>query len=510
LNTKLVNGDSREPSHVDPQSYGWNAQKNVFEHPAATPFSSGPRPTKGSLSKIDDQSYIQNMTVEGHWPLVVRDNHSWHNIVDLDGRRYMYHYYRSRLNVYDITDAKTLKVLLEKEYGPDDEFGAAVIAYNPHLKKTIMLQSIEVPRSVGGLDGKKYADPSRVAAIRNIEGLRGFRVFELVEPTRWELLAEVSTDVLNTKSRVQAGSGVLDMPTYFGGRYAIFAAAPDDTFCRMEYSNYLYSPSQMIYDLSDPANPRHVSTWWVPGQRLGEEDAYLQWHTAGNRTSWTGARMPVFLPIPLEGGGRYGYAMMGSLGLYVLDLVDPANPKVIGHLDLPESVAGFEGDNVDVSRIDRGFIFVNGYPMNEDGYEPYKDVFVVDVREPNAPRITGRFPRPVVPPNAPFADFALRRGKFGPKRPGYYHQPGKAHPNVAIYPYHNGGVQVFDVKDPNNAKVVAFFVPKMTDELNNPRSHIMGVHAIIVEWDRNLIWAFSNSGIYLLSTPALGVPSFGK
>ncbi|WP_394779878.1 hypothetical protein, partial [Undibacterium sp.] len=35
------------------------------------------------------------------------------------------------------------------------------------------------------------------------------------------------------------------------------------------------------------------------------------------------------------------------------------------------------------------------------------------------------------------------------------------------------------------------------------------VHSIFVEWDRNLIWVFSNHGIYTLSTPLLGDGVFG-
>jgi hypothetical protein len=31
---------------------------------------------------------------------------------------------------------------------------------------------------------------------------------------------------------------------------------------------------------------------------------------------------------------------------------------------------------------------------------------------------------------------------------------------------------------------------------------------MMVEWDRRLIWAMADSGIYLLSHPALGKPDF--
>ena len=56
-------------------------------------------------------------------------------------------------------------------------------------------------------------------------------------------------------------------------------------------------------------------------------------------------------------------------------------------MTVPPSYAGTEFDNVDVSQYDRtGFVFSNGYPMNESCYEPYKDIFAIDVRDPEAPK----------------------------------------------------------------------------------------------------------------------------
>ncbi|MCA3855040.1 MAG: hypothetical protein IOC40_28275, partial [Burkholderia sp.] len=37
-----------------------------------------------------------------------------------------------------------------------------------------------------------------------------------------------------------------------------------------------------------------------------------------------------------------------------------------------------------------------------------------------------------------------------------------------------------------------------------------GVFAIYTEYDRNIIWAFTENGAYALSTPLLGEPVLGK
>lgn len=502
---------SRIPEHVEIGDYGVDPETGLFRHPDAAPYVLGPRPVPGSLDYLEEVEYIHNMTVEGHWPELVHPGVSFQNIIDWEGRRYFYHYYRTRVNVYDITDPKNLKVALQKVYGPDEGFfGAAAINYNRRLGKWIMIQSIEVPRSGPlGLQGQKYTNPARAEGILNMPGLRGIRIFEMQNPIEWTQIAEISTDPLHPHGEVQQGSGPLDIPTYFGDKYVLLSAAPDNTFRNNEFPNYLYAPAHMVLDVEDPWNPRMVSSWWPKGQRLGEEAAASQWRQWGNQTSWIGARTPIALTRPLEQGTKYGYTVMGGLGFYVLDVSDPDTIREVGHLELPLSIGGIEGDHVDANRADtRGLVLTNGYPMNEDGYEPYKDVYIVDVKDPANPTIVGTLPRPVPPAEAPYSDYVLRRGKFGPKRCSHFSSPGTVDDNIVVMPFNTAGVQVFDISDPANAKIVAYFVPQMNDELNHPETHKTPLECLAVEWDRKLIWGVANSGLYLLSTPALGEPDF--
>lgn len=497
------------PSKVDPSTYGLQADGR-FIHPQAAPSTTygGPNPVQGSLPYLEQKSYLKNMKVEAHWDIVVRPGHTWQHFVDMNGRRYMFHYYREFLRVYDVTDPVHMTTVLQKTYTDGSWFGAASIAFNKTLNKWIMIQTFEVPRSHGGLDDKKYSEPARVDRVMKAPGFRGFRVYELKSPTEWVQLAEVSMDLLNPSSSVQQGGGGYDVPHYVGGKYAYLLGAPDNTFVHMEFPNQLYSPIHMIYDMEDPAHPKLVSSWWVPGQRLGEEAAYAKWPAAGDQTSWTGGRLPMEVPVPVEEGGRYGYTAMGSLGFYVVDIADPAHPKTVGSLALAKGVGGVEGDHVDVSRVTRrGIVLTGGYPMNEDCYEPWKDVSIIDVKDPAHPKVLSVLPRPTPPPGAPFKDFCLRRAKFGPKRASPYYSPGVSDPNIAVYPYFNAGVQLFDISDATKPKNIGYFVPplggKFGLDLSSYNSPTESVH---VEWDRKLIWLFNTDGIYLLSTPALGKP----
>jgi hypothetical protein len=221
--------------------------------------------------------------------------------------------------------------------------------------------------------------------------------------------------------------------------------------------------------------------------------------------------MSLFLPRPVEQGGKYGYAAMGGMGFYVVDVSRPEDMKVVSHLEFPPSVAGTEGDFIDVSQLESmGIVYFSGYPLNESCWEPYKDIFMIDVNDPLNPKIIGTLPRPAAPPDAPFTDFCQRRGSFGPKRSGYYTQPGTPKEGIVPYAFYNAGVQVFDVSDSSNPQVVAYFVPPFNTERVVEWARGNLAHGIYVEYDRNIIWLFTNHGFYALSSPAIGAPDYSR
>ena len=517
----------KTPPDPDPASFGLD-KNGGFIHPVATRDSHDPHPFEGILDYWDTQQYIKNMRVEAYYPIVVEPFHTWQNIVDFDGRRYLYQYVRRDLKIFDITDPRDVKLLLTKGYtwgadGPGEEvnpfeegdmFGAASIQWNSELGKLIMVQSHEIRRF--GLLHNKRTEPDRVDRIRHSDHLKGFKVYEMNGPLPqdWKLLAKRTTDYSHPDAPVgqQQGSGVRDLPAYFGGKYMFLAAAPDASYALTEYPNDLYSAGYQSWDMSDPANPVFLNQLTVAGQIAGDIDheaAYKANTRAGNRTSWMGARMPLFIPEPVEEGGKYGYAAMGGLGFYVVDISDPENMKTISHLEFPASVAGTEGDFIDVSQVQKtGVVYYSGYPLNEDCWEPYKNVYAIDVKDPAKPRILATLPRPAVPEEAKFTDFCQRRGSFGPKRSGYYTQPGLPRDNILPFNFYNAGLQVFDVTDPENAEIVAYFVPPFEPDrvVDYARGNLS--HGVYIEYDRNLFWLFTNHGFYCLSSPVLGEPSF--
>jgi hypothetical protein len=538
--------EDRRPPAVDPGSYGMQLDGG-FRHPHATPVDEeNPHAFAGRRDDYDHKSYISGLKIEAAYEgadFVPDPFHTWQNIVDFKGHRYLFQYDRSDGRVYDITDIRRVTVIerlsrddVKADYGVNKEtmashdwpaydfWGASSIQWNAKLKAYVMVQSFEQKRQVHEVEAEpphdKFNNMAGVAALRASPQLKGFKVFELRGPRKqdWRLLANVSTDDTQSDSlhtdfgrAPQQGSGSLDVPYYTGEKYLFIAVAPNDRYSNTEYPNYLYSPGYQAWDMSDPKNPRLLGNWHRDGQVNGETAVYRANPRCGNRTSWMGARMPLFIPRPVEAGGKYGFAALAGFGVSVIDIADPAHMREVGHVDLPPSVAGTEADSIDVSQYEQtGLIYVSGYPLTEDCYEPYKDIFQIDVRDPAKPHIVGALPRPRPPADSGLSDYCQRRGSFGPKRSGYYTSPGEPPQGLLVYAFYNAGVQLFDVKDPAHPRIAAYFVPKAFGKDTPDYAYGNQTHGVYIEWDRKIIWAFTNHGIYALSAAELiGAPTLG-
>lgn len=530
----------RRPEPADPGAYGMQLD-GTFRHPALTPVDEEHEHSfPGRNKEYDTRSYIKNMKVEAAYEgadFTPDYFHTWQNIVDFDGRRYMFQYDRSEGRVYDITDVKKVRVVERMSrqdvdgdetkangaWAAHDYWGASTIQWNKKLDAYVMVQSFEDKRQIQELTDDpahdKYNNPEGVRKLREKPGLKGFKVFRLDGPRKkdWKLLATVSTDATqkdplrSDPGTAQQGSGSLDTPYWTGQRYMFIATAPDDTYSGTEYPTNLHSAGYQSWDMADPAHPRLLDTWQLPGQRTGEDAAYRKNPRCGNRTSWMGARMPLFIPKPVEQGGRYAFAAMGGYGLTVLDISNPADMRTVSHLDLPPSVSGTEGDNIDVSQYERtGIVYYSGYPLTEDCYEPYKDVYQIDAKDPKNPVSSASCPvRPR--PRRPASPTTASAAALRPQAHRLLHQPGPAQRGVLGYGFYNAGVQFFDVSDPAAPKIDAYFVPKAYGTGTPDYAYGNQTHGVYVEWDRNIAWVLTNHGIYALSSPkVLGKPDLNR
>jgi hypothetical protein len=145
--------------------------------------------------------------------------------------------------------------------------------------------------------------------------------------------------------------------------------------------------------------------------------------------------------------------------------------------------------------------------LEADCREVYHTPYMIDVKDPRNPKIVGLFPKPQAPPDAPYNDFCLARGRFGSHNSQCWLAPGISKPEIFAAAWFNAGVRVFDISNPVAPKEVAYFVPPHEGEINNYESWWRGsTENCFVEFDRNLIWIGTHEGSYCLSCPALGKP----
>ncbi|MEQ1946212.1 MAG: hypothetical protein ABL995_03435 [Bryobacteraceae bacterium] len=383
--------------------------------------------------------------------------------------------------------------------------GGGAVVYNTKLKKWVIMCTAAAPltSATPEFPNGQYDKELREKST-GYKGLRGVRNYDITDPTKPNLLQEYNTG--------ETGNGT-HHNFYDGGKYAFLDCGWDDKL-RMENHQRPYSNAIMIVDMTDPANVKEVSRWWVPGQRIGEEAEYKKYRFAGDKISWTGNHGALSVPKRVEDGGTVGYGGFGAFGMYVMDLSDITKPKPYGHVQWEFDAMGTIPFHTCYpvtpdARFPRLSNLVIGVPeaLEADCREIYHTPYVVDVKDPRNPKIIGLFPRPAAPPDAPYNDFCMARGRFGSHNTQCWLAPGGSRSNLIAMSWFNAGVRLFDISNPTAPKEVAWFVPPTSGQINDYESWWRGTtENVFVEWDRNLIWIGTHEGSYCLTCPALGRP----
>jgi hypothetical protein len=452
----------------------------------------------GAMNNLDRKQYIHNMEIHSHLPGVgITGGEPLTNMWAKGAQRLL----PGGGGFVDVSNGAKPEVLTQKAY----EGGLSCVAYNKSMKKWIMMTSAATPLTAPNPTyphGQYH--PEYKAKSTGYGGLRGIRTYDITDPKRPNLLQEFNTG--------EKGSGT-HMNYYDGGKYAYLDCGWDDQL-RLESTERPYSNGLMIVDLSDPAKIKEVSRWWVPGQRIGEEEAYKRWTFAGDESSWTGCHGAPTVPKRVEDGGNIGYGGFGAFGMYVFDFTDIKKPKTFGRVSHELEALG-------------GIPFHTCYPivsdaahprlqnlllgifesLESDCREPFHTSYVIDVKDRANPKIIGLFPRPMPDPAAPYRDFCYARGRFSSHNVQAWVAPGAMRPEIVALSYFNAGIRIYDISNPTNPKEVAYFVPPRDGQMDQWESWRRGTsESVFVEWDRNLIWLATHEGTYCLSTPALGKP----
>ena len=223
-----------------------------------------------------------------------------------------------------------------------------------------------------------------------------------------------------------------------------------------------------IYDLSDPAQPRFIRDFGLPGQQPGASGT-----------------APEGLHGPISHKGRV-YIAYGTGARGVLQIVDrdkllkgnqqaaePFVPTVenllypqIGRLDMSPDWGGHTAFPVlgvpvpdwagNASGRVRDLVVLVSESLRNECTEVRQLTFMVDVTSPSKPFPVSTFGVPESP-----GRFCSRGGRFGPHSsnesftPVYYGR-------VVFIAYFNAGVRAVDIRDPFNPREAGFYIPAVT------------------------------------------------
>jgi hypothetical protein len=457
-------------------------------------------PTPQSLTYLDRNTYVKNMDVIAHI-LPGEDRGGKMQFMSIGTRRYLL----QQGDFIDISDLRKPQMFNKGGF----EGSQLQVAYNRKLKKWILMTGAQAPitDSTEKAPMGKYDDPHLADRWRNFKGLRGVRFYDASDPANIVKLSEFSAG--------STGSGT-HRNYYDGGQYAYLDTAPDDTFVHQpSYFRPLVN-GNMIVDVSDPGNPKEVSMWWVPGSRKGEEPEYEKWiwsqyvppKVVADQTPFAGLHGPVYVPKKLEDGGTRGYGAWGCFGLIIHDLTDPKNQKKLSGFEPPPQygAGGIAFHTIWCGMLERGFVIANGETTNSDCNQIFLPIWVIDIRDENRPVPVAQFPQPVPPPDAPYRDFCFKRGRFGAHNPPHLKAPGKIAGGFIPYAYFDAGLRCYDIGNPYRPEEVAYFIPPQGGDLTKFGTGDRTVSNVLVEWDRKVIYAAADTGIYVLSCPNLGKP----
>ena len=259
----------------------------------------------------------------------------------------------------------------------------------------------------------------------------GVLIWSLADPVHPKLLGQYKTGGLGTHRNL-----------YPGGRYMYLAAGAKG------YSGNIF----VMVDISDPVRPVEVSRWGPPELRLPDPTAM--------NTAWPHGHGIHGPPMVV---GNLAYLGLHNK-MVILDISDPRNPKEVSQLPVDleyhmlfsvHSVTPFPSRKIVVTNSET----TGG--CEEPGPHAPIHFSMIDVADPARPKILSSLPVPESPPGAPYKHFCERGGGFGVHNVNMlFHNPFVDHSDNILYAaYGNAGLRVFDISNARLPRETGYFVP---------------------------------------------------
>jgi hypothetical protein len=297
------------------------------------------------------------------------------------------------------------------------------------------VQVIHSPR-----DGRVYLARNHETATSN--GFDVFDVTDRADPTRTAAVRETPAGPMSSSHK-----GWWDEAS---GLYFLSAGEP----------GFRPGSHLVIWDLSDPREPRFVARHWIAGQHKSEPDP-------------GGRGLTMHHPIVDMAAGRayMGYPWGGQL--VVVDIRDIREPRTEllfsieptfnkgPHTALPFFGVTCPNFTAGMGDVRDFIVFVN----EANNWRPNKKetrtmIFVLDVTAWDHPMTVETF-------RVPDREYIERGGRFGPHqfaetRDGRLYDLA-ANDNLLFVAYFSGGLRVLDLSDPFVIREVGFYVPETTE-----------------------------------------------
>jgi hypothetical protein len=213
-----------------------------------------------------------------------------------------------------------------------------------------------------------------------------------------------------------------------GGRYAYVAAHFDGFIDHV----------LCVVDIQTPTKPEIVARWWMPGMNRAAGEA---------STAVPGRRVALHHMIT---AGTRGYGAWRDGGLTVHDLSDPANPKLVSHVNWSPPFPG--GTHTALPLPGRNLVVVADEANAEKCAKGTFYTWLVDIRAPENPVTIGTLP---TPQDRDYCGI----GTFGPHNL-HENRPGSFRSEDTIFStYNNAGVRVFDIRNAFAPLELASWVP---------------------------------------------------
>lgn len=266
-----------------------------------------------------------------------------------------------------------------------------------------------------------------------------------------------------------------------------------------------------IYDLSEPAQPRFIRDFGLPGQQPGAS-----------------ATAPEGLHGPISYKGRV-YIAYGTGARGVLQIVDrdkllkgdpqaaePFTPTVenllypqIGRLDLPPDWGGhtaFPVLGVPVTdwatnspgRV-RDLVVLVSESLRNECQEVRQLTFMVDVTDPSKPLPVSTFEVPESP-----GRFCSRGGRFGPHSSNESFTP-VFYGRLVFIAYFNAGVRAVDVRDPFHPREAGFYIPAVTPRTDRRCVRVGGTDRCKVAVQTNNVEVDDRGYVYIVDRADTGM-----